>query len=107
MPHFNEDLFAAGPFPPSVDRLRTQLKDADGFLFAIPEYNFAFPGVVKDAVDWGSIREHLFKGKAGAILGAGGAVGANRASMAFRHVLAELRVQVRACCEHHPHAPLH
>jgi chromate reductase len=34
--------------------LREAIAEADGLLFATPEYNSSIPGVLKNAVDWAS-----------------------------------------------------
>src|SRR5262249_4114697 len=53
IPLYNEDVRAQG-FPPPVEKLRQQIKEADALLFATPEYNYSIPGVLKNAIDWAS-----------------------------------------------------
>ncbi|AGL19223.1 NADPH-dependent FMN reductase [Actinoplanes sp. N902-109] len=53
LPHYNQDLDVEDA-PEPVQRLRTAITAADGFLIATPEYNNSIPGVVKNAIDWAS-----------------------------------------------------
>jgi chromate reductase len=59
--------------PPSPVRdLKARIRAADAILLATPEYNFSIPGVLKNAIDWGS-RPHgdnSWAGKPVAIMGA-------------------------------------
>lgn len=52
LPVYNMDL--EGDFPAAVTEFKNQVKAADGVLFTVPEHNFSFPGVLKNAIDWGS-----------------------------------------------------
>jgi len=53
LPFYSGDL--EGEHTPAVVRhFRDAVRGSDGVLFAIPEYNFALPGLVKNAVDWAS-----------------------------------------------------
>lgn len=57
--------------PAPVTALAEQVKAADAFLFATPEYNYSIPGVLKNAIDWLSrVPGGIFAGKAAAIMGA-------------------------------------
>ena len=51
LPLYNEDIRAQG-FPPPVERLRKQIREADGLLFVTPEYNSSLPPLVKNSIDW-------------------------------------------------------
>jgi chromate reductase len=51
VPIFNADL-RADATPPSVTALRAAIAQADGVFWCSPEYNFALPSVVKNAIDW-------------------------------------------------------
>jgi chromate reductase len=69
-PLYNEDVREQG-FPPAVERLRQQIRDADALLIVTPEYNYSIPGVLKNAIDWASRPpEQPFAGKPMAIMGA-------------------------------------
>lgn len=50
IPLFNQDL--EFPVLESVDLLRKQVDEADGIIFATPEYNGSYPGVLKNVIDW-------------------------------------------------------
>lgn len=52
LPHYNEDLEA--DVPAEAQHFRDRLRPAEGVIFAVPEYNRGIPGVVKNALDWGS-----------------------------------------------------
>jgi chromate reductase, NAD(P)H dehydrogenase (quinone) len=71
IPLYNGDIEAAGA-PPSVERLRDAIRNADGLLIATPEYNHGVPGVLKNTIDWLSRppRDSALNGKAAAVMGA-------------------------------------
>lgn len=50
MPLLNQDL--EYPTPEAVNRVREQVKAADGIWFFTPEYNHYFSGVLKNLLDW-------------------------------------------------------
>ena len=95
IPLYNEDLKAEG-FPPSVQRLREQIQQADAILFVSPEYNYSVPGVLKNAIDWASrAPDQPFAGKAAAIMGASpGAVGTARMQYHLRQIAVFLDLKV-------------
>ena len=65
VPMHNEDLRGDGS-PESVRQLREALCSADGVFWTTPEYNYALPGIVKNAIDWASrpmLPQHSFVGK--------------------------------------------
>src|SRR6266480_1011466 len=70
-PPFSEDLEAA-PAPPGVTDLRQVIAEADGLLFATPEYNGSVPGQLKNAIDWASRppRGSVLQGKPAAVISA-------------------------------------
>ena len=53
VPVFNADLSGEAT-PEVVKGLRSAITDADGVFWVTPEYNFAIPGIVKNAIDWAS-----------------------------------------------------
>src|SRR3954469_15358562 len=53
LPFYNADVEALGD-PPSVAAFKAALQQADGILIATPEYNDGIPGVLGNAMDWGS-----------------------------------------------------
>ena len=91
LPLYNQDLEVD---PPSVvRRFRATVKTADAVLLATPEYNYSIPGVLKNALDWGSRppAENAWRGKPVAILGAsGGMLGTARAQYHLRQVFVTL-----------------
>jgi chromate reductase, NAD(P)H dehydrogenase (quinone) len=82
LPLYDEDGDDGTP-PPEWQALRDQVRDADGVLFATPEYNRSIPGGMKNAIDVGSrpYGASVWSGKPAAVLsvspGALGAFGAN------------------------------
>jgi len=52
LPFFNQDL--EEDLPQSVRDLKNKIEDAHAVLFITPEYNRSVPGVLKNAIDWGS-----------------------------------------------------
>ncbi|NCW86024.1 MAG: NAD(P)H-dependent oxidoreductase [Oxalobacteraceae bacterium] len=80
IPVYNEDLRVQG-LPASVQVLREQISAADAIVIATPEYNYSFPGVLKNAIDWASRPpDQPFDGKPIAIIGATpGGLGTSRA----------------------------
>src|SRR5258708_23430533 len=51
IPPYDDDVRLAG-FPPVVAALRDRVRAADALIFATPEYNRSFSGVLENAVDW-------------------------------------------------------
>jgi chromate reductase len=93
IPPFSEDDEQS---PPSqVVALKTRVRAADAILFATPEYNYSIPGVLKNAIDWGS-RPHgdsAWNGKPAAIMGASvGRLGTARAQYHLRQVFVFLNM---------------
>lgn len=95
LPLYNAD---DEPDPPVVAReLRGRVREADAILFATPEYNYSVPGVLKNAVDWGSQPkgQNAWDGKPAAIVGAANsAVGTARAQLHLRQSLVALNMTV-------------
>lgn len=89
VPLFDEDLEErTHGNPPGVGALRSAVAAADGLLIATPEYNWAPPGVLKNALDWLSRPPEVLAGKPVAVMGAsGGRWGTRLAQAALRQVL--------------------
>ena len=51
LPFYNADVEQHG-FPAAVEMFRSKVRSADALVFAVPEYNFAIPGVLKNALEW-------------------------------------------------------
>lgn len=95
IPLYNDDVYAQG-FPPAVERLREQIRAADGLLLVTPEYNYSVPGVLKNAIDWVSRPpEQPFAGKPAAVMGASaGRFGTARAQYHLRQSMVFLDVHL-------------
>jgi chromate reductase, NAD(P)H dehydrogenase (quinone) len=86
LPMYNQDVFDAG-LPDPVKRFRKEVAEADGLLIASPEYNFSVPGVLKNAIDWGSrpYGDSAWSGKPVALMSAAmGVAGGIRAQYQVR-----------------------
>ena len=96
LPFYDADLEAQGD-PRPVAEFKTALASADGILIATAEYNDGIPGVLTNALDWGSRlpgRSPL-AGKPVMVMGASPSqVGTARAQLHLRQMLAH--VQARA-----------
>ena len=82
-------------FPDVASRFKQQIESSDALLFVTPEYNRSIPGVLKNALDWGSRPwgKSSWSGKPGAVLGTSpGATGTALAQQHLRNVLAYLDV---------------
>jgi chromate reductase len=78
---------------PPVRRLKEEIADADGVMFATPEYNRSVPGVLKNAIDHASRPYGLgaWAGKPAGIIGVSvGAIGTATAQQHLRNMLAYL-----------------
>lgn len=73
-----------------ISRLKQSIAEADGVVFAVPEYNYSIPGGLKNALDWISsppARSPL-RGKPVGIVGAtSGMSGTIRAQLHMRQIL--------------------
>jgi chromate reductase len=94
IPLFNQDL--ENEPPEDVRDFKARIAGADAVLFAVPEYNYSIPGVLKNAIDWASrpYATQPFSGKPGAIMGAGGRFGTVRAQLHFRQIATYLNLQL-------------
>jgi len=94
LPLYNQDL--EGDEPVSVRTFKAKIHEADGLFIVTPEYNYSFPGVLKNAIDWASrpTGRSVMTGKPTAIMGVGGRFGTVRAQLALRQVLLYLDVPV-------------
>ncbi len=79
----------------SVTRLKSEIRAAQGLLFATPEYNRSVPGVLKNAIDHASrpYGESVWAGIPAAVIGISvGAPGTCMAQQHLRNILAYLDV---------------
>lgn len=93
---YNADIEADGD-PPPVAEFKAAVAAADGILIATPEHNDGLPGVLTNALDWGSRlpgRAPL-AGKPVVVMGASPSqVGTARAQLHLRQVLAHIQARV-------------
>ena len=98
VPLINQDI--EFPEPEAVGRLRATVKEADGIWVFTPEYNFSYPGHVKNLFDWLSRplvagdyeTPTVINGKKVALTGAGGKM----ATAKCREKLTELLTLLKA-----------
>ncbi len=97
LPFYSQDL--ENDPPDIVSEFKEKIRESDGILFITPEYNRSFPGVLKNAIDWGSrpYGMSLWDKKVGAVIGASpGNIGTFGAQHHLRQVLAYLNMHVLA-----------
>lgn len=85
IPPFNQDL--ENQLPEKVKEFKAKIRAADAILIATPEYNYSIPGVLKNAIDWGSrpFGDNAFEDKPVALMGASpGMLGTARAQYHLR-----------------------
>jgi chromate reductase len=85
LPGFNQDNEKTPPA--AVAELKAKIRAADAILLVTPEYNYSFPGVLKNAIDWASrpYGDSAWKGKPVAVMGASpGVLGTARAQYHLR-----------------------
>ena len=93
LPFYNQDD-ELDP-PQVVVDFKKKVSDADGVLIYTPEFNWSFPGVLKNALDWLSRVDFVLRNKPVHIVGAsGGPLGTIRAQLQLRQVLAQMRANV-------------
>ncbi|MBA2176008.1 NAD(P)H-dependent oxidoreductase [Halobacillus locisalis] len=96
LPLFNQDIEADGD-PEAVTTFKETIKQADGVVIVTPEYNSGIPGVLKNALDWGSRpgNSSVFMNTPVAIAGATpGGAGTALAQMQVRQTLAAMNANV-------------
>ncbi|HRS02112.1 MAG TPA: NADPH-dependent FMN reductase [Bacteroidota bacterium] len=89
LPLFNQDIEENAP--QEVLDFSRSIRQADGVLFITAEYNYSIPGVLKNAIDWGSRqlgeKKHPFFEKPVGIMSASmGIFGGVRAQLHLRQV---------------------
>jgi len=96
LPFYDADVESHGD-PPAVAAYKSALAGADGVLIATPEYNDGIPGVLTNAIDWGSRlpgRGPLW-GKPVAVVGASPSrVGTARAQLHLRQLLSHMHGRI-------------
>ncbi|HUQ31603.1 MAG TPA: NAD(P)H-dependent oxidoreductase [Pyrinomonadaceae bacterium] len=93
IPAFSQDAEAEPPA--KVTELKEKVRAADAILFVTPEYNYSIPGVLKNAIDWGSrpYGDSAWEDKPVAVMGASvGIFGTVRAQYHLRQVFVFLNM---------------
>ena len=95
LPFYSADVEQVG-LPDTVRRFRAEVAAADALIFAVPEYNFSLPGVLKNAMEWLSRSPNPpADGKPCAVFGASvSPLGTARGQFHFRHVCVSLNMMV-------------
>lgn len=95
LPFYSADVEQSG-LPDAVQKFRAEVAAADALIFAVPEYNFSLPGVLKNAMEWLSRQpDPPANGKACAVFGASvSPLGTARGQFHFRHVCVSLNIMV-------------
>ena len=97
IPLYDADLDTDERRPERVQRLKSELAEADGVLFVSPEYNHSVPGVLQNVIDWASrpgMRSPL-AGKPAGIMGASrGLVGTARMQQVLKLTLMSTMARV-------------
>jgi chromate reductase len=93
IPFYNADVEQRG-FPAVIESFRRKVAAADALIFAVPEYNFSVPGVLKNALEWLSRPPNSpTNGKACAVFGASvSPLGTARGQFHFRHICVSLNM---------------
>jgi len=93
LPFYNADVEQCG-FPAQVESFRNKVAAADALIFAVPEYNFSVPGVLKNALEWLSRPPNSpTNGKPCAMFGASvSPLGTARGQFHFRHICVSLNM---------------
>ncbi len=94
IPLYNHDIEINVGFPPAVQAMREAIAASDGLIFATPEYNGSYSGVLKNSIDWASRQGLLAKRPVTPISGSPGALGATKAQEHLRAVLGHLGMYV-------------
>ena len=93
VPYYDAD--EEKPMPDTVRKLKDSIEAADALMFVTPEYNRSVPGVLKNAIDWGSrpYGQNSFAGKPALVAGTSpGNIGTAVAQAHLRSMLAYLDV---------------
>lgn len=102
VPFINQDL--EHPAPLAVTRLRETVAKADGVWIFTPEYNFSYPGHVKNLLDWLSrpvvandyATPTVINGKKVALSGAGGQMATGKCREKLIELLTFIKADVMA-----------
>ena len=95
LPYYSQDI-ESEPLP-VVEEFRTMIREAQAVLLITPEYNRSFPGVLKNALDWGSrpYGQNCWNGKPAAIMGVSvGSIGTYGAQSQLKTVCSFLNMHI-------------
>jgi chromate reductase len=95
LPYISQDI--EDDPPAEVTDLRKRIAAADGVLIVTPEYNRSFPGVLKNALDWGSrpYGRNAWAGKPTGLIGTSpGIIGTFGAQSQIKSVLSFLDMRL-------------
>lgn len=95
IPFFSQDL--ENDPPDIVTEWKDLIRESDAVIFITPEYNRSFPGVLKNAIDWGSrpYGQNLWDKKPAGLMGASiSNTGTYGAQHHLRDVLSYLNMSV-------------
>jgi len=71
MPMYDDETFDRTALPPAATRFLEYLKPVQGIIISSPEYNWSFPGSLKNIIDWASVvSPNPFEGKTVLLLSA-------------------------------------
>jgi chromate reductase, NAD(P)H dehydrogenase (quinone) len=71
MPIYDDEMFDGKTLPEAAVHFIKRLQKADGVILSSPEYNWSFPGSLKNIIDWASVvKPNPFKGKTVLLLSA-------------------------------------
>ena len=95
LPFYSADVEQTG-LPDTVKKFRAEVAASDALIFAVPEYNFSLPGVLKNALEWLSRPPNPpANAKPCAVFGASvSPLGTARGQFHFRHVAVSLNMHV-------------
>ena len=86
LPAFNEPEDRTAPV--AIQQLSDKITEADGVIFATPEYDHSIPAVLKSAIEWLSYTTRPLINKPVMIVGASnGSLGTSRAQAHLRQIL--------------------
>jgi len=93
LPLYNDDLKIEEL--ENVQKLKKEIELSDIIMISSPEYNHSVPGVLKNAIDWGSKNPNSFSGKRAIIIGVStGVYGTVRMQIHLRQILNALNVYI-------------
>ena len=113
MPLYCGDLHEEHGVPENAVTFKELMKSHDGFIIASPEYNGSLPGLLKNTIDWATIkhgdeaRMACFDGKIAGLINASPGMGGGRVLQQLRAILSSLgtfvlpkHVNVTNCSTH-------